>query len=72
MRYTVTSSDSPVAAVVVVVDDVSVRRPSGMLAARIALGPESTGDEQAVTMSTTATEAIIDHKRRTGPIRLTS
>src|SRR5687767_4902777 len=68
MRYTVTSSDSAVGPVVVVVEDVSLRRPSGMLAVRIAFGPESTGDEHAVTASTRAIKIIVRLKGRTCPI----
>ena len=44
-----TSSDSPVGTVVVVVDDVSARRLAGIEAARSVFGPESTGAEQAAT-----------------------
>src|SRR5688500_4984170 len=68
MRYTVTSSDSAVGPVVVVVDDVSLRRPSGILAGWIAFGPESTGDEHAATPSTLAIKVIVGLKTRTCPI----
>jgi hypothetical protein len=62
----VTSSDSPVGTVVVVVDDAYTLRPSGMLAVRIAFGPESTGDEQALARSTMPIRVITDNNRRTG------